>query len=227
MKRRIGKLLLAFACSLLAACAVITVNVYFPEKAAKEAYKSLDEMLLKNSVSGANGSTKTPDGEPAPPGQAPAAPEKPQSSLIFELPSFSLVSAAYAADAEADALAIELSSMPEVLKAYDDMNRRLPRIHALFAGGAVGLTNQGLVTVRDKSKVKPEDESLIAAENQSRKTVVGSMAKAILKLNKQKESKAALNQVLGKAAATYADNKRDAAQSGWWVQLQNGQWVQK
>jgi uncharacterized protein len=225
MKRRMMKWLSVAACSLLAACAVITVNVYFPEKAAKEAYKSLDEMLLKNT-----GDKGGPGGEQAPPAQSPGQPvqpEKPQSSLFDEIPSFSLVSAAYAAEVDADALAVELSSMPEVLKAYDDMNRRLPRLDALFASGAVGLTNQGLVSVRDKAKLGPQDEGMVAAENQSRKTVVTSMAKAILKLNKQKESKAALDQVLSKAATTYADTKREAAKPGWWVQQQNGRWVQK
>jgi len=227
MKTRFLKWLLVTACFLLAACAVITVNVYFPEKAAKEAYKSLDDMLLKNA------GDKTPAGEPAagqpaaPTEPQAAPPEKPQSSILFELPSFSLVAAAYAADSDADALAIEMSSMPEVLKAYDDMNRRLPRLNQLFASGAVGLTNQGLISVREKSKVSAQDESLVAAENGSRKIVVGSMAKAIVKLSKQKESKAALDQVMGKAASTYADTKRDAAQPGWWVQLQNGRWVQK
>ncbi|GFO67254.1 lipoprotein [Geomonas limicola] len=225
MKRRLLKCLLAGACSLLAACAVITVNVYFPEKAAKEAYKSLDEMLLKNS-----GDKGTPAGEQPPAAPAPgpqAQPEKPLSRLFDEIPSFSLVSEAFAAEADADALAVELSSMPEVLKAYDEMNRRLPRLNALFASGAVGLTNQGLVSVRDKAKLAAQDEALVAAENQSRKTVVTSMAKAIVKLSKQKESKAALDQVMGKAAATYADTKREAAHPGWWMQLQNGRWVQK
>ena len=220
MKKQILKWLLAMCCFLLGACAVITVNVYFPEKAAKEAYKSLDEMLLKSGdkVSPSDNKPAVPPGEP----QA-----KPQSSLFNELRFFSLVPAAYAADNEADALAIELSSMPEVLKAYEEMSRRLPTLNGLFASGAVGLTNQGLVSVREKTKVTPQDESLIAAENQSRKTVVMSMAKAILKLNKQKESKAALDQVLPKAAATFADTKREAAQPGWWTQLQNGKWVQK
>jgi len=219
MKKGFLKWLLAMACFLLAACAVITVNVYFPEKAAKEAYKSLDEMLLKSGDS--------PAGEKAPaaPSREPQA--KPQSRLFHEFTNFSLIPEACAADNEADALAIELSSMPEVLKAYDDMSRRLPRLNTLFASSAVGLSNQGLISVRDKAKVTPQDESLVAAENQSRKTVIMSMAKAILKLNKQKESKAALDQVLGKAASTYADTKREAAQSGWWVQLQNGRWVQK
>jgi hypothetical protein len=199
---------------------VITVNVYFPEKAAKEAYKSLDDMLLK-------GADKASPGEKSP-AVAPAEPQaKPQSSIFNELRSFSLVPAAYAAESEADVLAVELSSMPEVLKAYEEMSHRLPRLNVLFASGAVGLTNQGLVSVREKSKVTPVDESMVAAENQSRKTVVMSMAKAILKLNKQKESKAAMDQVLPKAAATFAETKREAVQPGTWIQLQNGKWVQK
>ncbi|WP_224983728.1 DUF1318 domain-containing protein [Geomonas agri] len=224
MKTKLIKLLLALACFSLAACAVITVNVYFPEKAAKEAYKSLDDMLLK--------SGEKPGAPATPPGLPPAAPQdKPQSRLFDSLPQFPLVSEAYAADtdADADALAVEMSSMPEVLKAYDDMSKRLPRLNALFSSGAVGLSKQALVVVPPsaKGKLAPQDEALVAAENQSRKTVVMSMAKAILKLQKQKESKEALNQVMGKAAATYAETKREAAQPGWWVQLQNERWVQK
>ncbi|MBJ6751734.1 DUF1318 domain-containing protein [Geomonas anaerohicana] len=224
MNRKLIKLLLAVACFSLAACAVITVNVYFPEKAAKEAYKSLDDMLLK--------SGEKPGTPSAPPGQPPAAPQdKPQSRLFDTLPQFSLVTEAYAAntEADADALAVELSSMPEVLKAYDDMSKRLPRLNALFASGAVGLSKQALVVVPPSAKAKlgPQDEALVAAENLSRKTVVLSMAKAILKLQKQKETKEALNQVMGKAAATYAETKREAAPPGWWMQLPNDRWVQK
>jgi hypothetical protein len=217
MKLRLIKWLLAGGCGLLAACAIITVNVYFPEKAAKEAYKSLDDMLLK----------KSPDAEKQPAEEQQAPETKPQSRLFDEFPTFSFISVAHAVENDADALAIELSGMPEVLKAYDEMNQRLPRLNTLFASGAVGLTNQGLITVRDKAKITPPDEGLVAAENQSRKTVISSMAKAILKLNKQQETKAALDQILGKAAATYAETKRDAAKPGWWIQLQNGRWLQK
>lgn len=222
MKRMLLKWLLAGVCFQLAACAVITVNVYFPEKAAKEAYKSLDEMLLKPGQKAPAGQNQNP-ATPA----APAEQAKPQSRLFDRLPDLSLVSSAYAAENEADALAIEMSSMPEVLKAYDDMSKRLPRVQQLFAAGAIGLTNQGLLSVREKSKLTPQDESLVAAENQGRKTVVTGMAKAILKLNKQKESKAALNQVMSKAAATFAETRQEEAQPGWWIQLQNGRWVQK
>jgi hypothetical protein len=97
----------------------------------------------------------------------------------------------------------------------------------LFDSAAVGLTSQGLVTVRDKTKLSAQDEQLVNLENQSRKLIVNSMAKAILKITKVQESKAALDQVLGKAAATYADTKREAAKAGWWIQLANGRWIQK
>ncbi|GAW68591.1 lipoprotein [Geoanaerobacter pelophilus] len=223
MRGRLLKSLLALTCFLFSACAVITVNVYFPEKAAKEAYKSLDDMLLKPG--------EKPAGESAPPAPAPPEPQGPQSRLLDRVPSLALVSEAWAADtdADADALAVELSSMPEVLKAYDEMSSRLPRLTALLNSGAIGISKQGLVVAPPtaKAKLAPQDESLLAAENQSRKTVVMSMAKAILKLQKQKESKEALNLVLGKAAATFAETKREAAQPGWWMQLPNDRWVQK
>lgn len=221
MQTRIIKLLLSCGCALLASCAIITVNVYFPEKAVKDAYKSVDEMLLKGSGDKPASDVKPPATEQTPPEAGP------QSRLLDRLPRFALVGEAQAADNYADDLAVELASMPDVDKAYADMNKILPKITALLESGAIGLTNQGLVTVRDKSKVTPADEALIKTENDSRKTVVNGMAKAILKLNKQKESAEALNQIRGKAAATYAEIKRDAARPGWWTQLPNGRWVQK
>src|SRR6185369_1800862 len=198
MKVKLIKWLLAGGCALLAACAIITVNVYFPEGAAKEAYKSLDDMLLKNSEE------KSPV-EQKQPGVEHKTPEsKPQSRLFNELPTFSLVSMAYAAESDADALAVELAGMPEVNKAYEEMSQRLPKLTALFNSAAVGLTKQGLVVVRDKAKMTAQDEKVVTAENQNRKTVVSSMARAIVKLTKQAETKEVLDQVLGKAAATYA-----------------------
>ena len=221
MKIKLFKWLLAGGCGLLAACAIITVNVYFPEKAAKEAYKSLDDMLLKNEAG------KPPAGSQQP-GEEQKRPEtKPQSNLFKALPAFSLTAVAHAAESEADALAVELAGMPEVNKAYEEMSQRLPRLTTLFDSGAIGLTNQGLVSVRDKAKVNASDEGLVAAENKNRKTVISSMAKAIIKMAKQNETKAAMDQVMGKAAASYADIKRDAAKAGWWMQLQNSRWVQK
>ncbi|ABK99420.1 DUF1318 domain-containing protein [Pelobacter propionicus] len=220
MKSRLFKWLLAGLCTFLAACAIITVNVYFPEKAVKEAYKSLDDMLLKE-----NGTQPATEKQPGAEAVQPEA--KPQSGLFNELPSLGLCATAHAADNVGDELAVEMAGMPEVVKAYDAMSKRQSKISSLFDSAAVGLSSQGLVVARDKSKLTPADEALISQENQDRKTVISSMAKSILKLNKTEESKAALNQVMGKAAATYAETRREAAKAGWWMQLQNGRWLQK
>ena len=221
MRLKIFKWLLVGMAGLFAACAIITVNVYFPEKAVKEAYKSLDDMLLKD------GAAKTPDAVQHPGGNPGVTDVKPQSSLFDLLPDFSFCGVAHAAENQADDLAIELGSMPEVEKAYAEMSSRMPRLNTLFDTAVVGLSSQGLVTVRDKTKMTPQDEQLVAAENKSRKLLVSSMAKAILKITKVDETKAALDQVLGKAATTFADTRREAAKPGWWMQLANGRWVQK
>jgi len=219
MKRKLIIWLTAICCGLFAACAVITINVYFPEKAAKEAYKSLDDMMLKN--------PSATDKPPVKEQEVPQKPDTPPQSSLDRFLNISLVASAHAADAESDALAIEVASMPEVSSAYEEMSQRLPRLTTLFDSGAVGLTNQGLVTVRDKTKVIPADEALVAAENRSRKVVVSAMAKAIFKITKQEDTKAAQGQVLSKAAATFAEARREAARPGWWIQGQNGRWLQK
>ncbi len=242
MSKKIVKWFLAALCGLLAACAVITVNVYFPEKDVKQAYKSLDDMLLKQGEDAAKPAAGQPatgapqEGQPAgdePAGTQPPGTEennppevKPQSSLSGERFRFSLASVAYAAENIADELAVEMSSMPEVLKAYDEIRATIPELKVLRDSGAVGENKQGLLTVRDPAKMEGK-EALVKAVNESRKAVITGMAKAILKVNKQPESKAAINQVLGKAAAMFADVRREKAKPGWWIELPNGRWVQK
>jgi len=221
MKVKLIKWLLAGACGLLAACAIITVNVYFPEGDAKEAYKSLDGMLLKNSEE------KTPGAEKQPLPEQKAPVNRPQSRLMDSMPTLSFCSVAQAASNFADDLAVELAGMPEVLKAYEEMSQRLPRLTVLFNSGVIGLTNQGLITVREKTKITSQDEKLVHAENQNRKTVVTSMARAIIKLTRQPSTDEVMEQAMGKAATTYAETKREAAKTGWWIQLPNDRWVQK
>jgi hypothetical protein len=216
------KLLLAGACGLLVSCAIITVNVYFPEKAVKDAYKSVDGMMLKDSGNAA------PSPEEQPSDNKENIPEvKPQSRIMRILPTLSFAATAHAADNTADDLAVELAGMPEVTRAYEVMSRNRARVSELLAGGAVGLSSQGLIVVRDKSRVTAQDEALLKTDNDSRKTIITGMAKAILKVGKQEMNKANMDQLLGKAAATYAEAKRDEAAPGWWMQLQNGRWVQK
>lgn len=62
MRNPIISALLASAIALLASCAFITVNVYFPEKEVKKAFKTLDEQLLRQDGEAAPGNTP---GQPA------------------------------------------------------------------------------------------------------------------------------------------------------------------
>lgn len=219
MPARLTKWFLTGLCGLLASCAIITVNVYFPEKDVKQAYKSLDEMLLKQGGEG---------GVPAEGTTPPPSEKKEGGGARSPLPkkrlSLSLVGEAHAD--EAFDLAVEVSSMPEVLKAYDEMKARLPRLNALRDSGAVGENRQGLVKVLDKGRLGG-NEALVRSENDNRKTVITAMARAVLKLNRQPETRGTLNQALAKAAAIYADTRREAARPGWWIEAPDGSWVQK
>jgi Protein of unknown function (DUF1318) len=228
MRHRILKWVSAGVCFFLAACAIITVNVYFPEKDVKQAYKSLDEMLLKP------GGDAKPPPEGQPPAPAPGGTEekkgdgKPLSWFYEGGFALSLIPAAYAEEPIADELAVELASMPEVLKAYDEMRQRLPQLNKLRDSGAVGVNKQGLITIRDKAKMAGL-EALVKAENDNRKTVITSMARAIEKINQKKQPGATFNfnQLMNKAAAIYADLKREESKPGWWMELADGRWVQK
>lgn len=218
---KIFKSLILLLCGMLAACAIITVNVYFPEKDVKEAYKSLDDMLLNE-----GGEESVPDGAPQPAPDGMNGVPQPQSWLDGKRLAFSFVGTAHAEEPVADQLAVEIASDPAVLKAYEEMKARLPQLNKLREDGIVGETKQGLVSLRDKDK-GAELKPLVDGENRNRKVVITAMAKAILKINKQPEDSSALNQVLAKAAASYAATRQEEARPGWWIELANGRWVQK
>lgn len=218
------KWIIMAACGFFASCAIITVNVYFPEKDVKQAYKSLDEMLLKQE-GGKPAVEKSPGEAPTP---APEKKDSPVSSLPRWGIGLSLVPTAWAAEGIADELAIEMAGMDDVIKAYEQMKERLPLLNALREKGAVGEANDGRVVVRDAATLG-DRQKLVEDENGNRKTVITGMAKALLKINKLPETKENLGQVLGQSARTYADTKREEARPGWWVQMpgKNGRWVQK
>ncbi len=233
MRTSLLKWSVAAACGLLAACAVITVNVYFPEKDVKQAYKSLDEMLLKQGGEEKKPGGEQPAGEQPPAGQ-PGGPEekkedvKPQSSLDGFRLNLSFATVAHAAESVADDLAVEMASMPDVVNAYQEIRKLIPQANALRESGAVGEDRQGLLKVIDKSKLGGQ-EAVVKTVNDNRKIVITGMAKAMEKISKRKDpkAKASLNQFMRSAASTFADTRRDAAKPGWWVQQNDGSWVRK
>jgi len=205
MKSRM-KIVLAGLFFVLVSCAVITVNIYFPEKDVKEAYKTLEKELMGPGI---KQDEKKPEG-------------KPQSSLDFEI-----ITPAYAQESGlADKLSEMMKKMPDVVNAYKEMGARIADIDRLRDGGTVGEGKDGLLVVREGT-LSIGDKKLVEQENQNRKTVMNGMAKAMLRTNREKENEASLKKVMPQAVDYFASLRRDSAKKGWWMQDASGNWVKK
>ncbi len=198
---------------MLVSCAVITVNVYFPEKDVKEAYKTLEKEL-------ATPGKPEPEPEQEPKNKPDA---KDQSSIRFEM-----VSSANAQEAGlAEKIAQMIRKMPDVVNAYREIGARLPQIDKLRDSGVVGEGNNGMLVVRDEKLLTPESRTLINVHNENRKTVINGMARAIIRINRKSEDEQNLRQVLPQAVEQFAAVRRDAAKKGWWIQDPYGNWTRK
>jgi uncharacterized protein YdbL (DUF1318 family) len=206
MKKRVAVLtgILFFA---VVSCMVITVNIYFPEKEVKEAFKALEKELM------------TPEGEK----QEPKPDAKPESSIRFEW-----VTSAYAQEPGlSDKIAEMVKRMPDVVNAYKEMGARVTDIDKLRDGGGVGEGNSGMLVVRDEKLLTPDQKKLVASENENRRTVINGMAKAIIRINRVPENEQNLKQVMPQAVGQFAAIRRESAKKGWWIQSSDGNWSRK
>ena len=206
MKKRMKLIVLGLSI-IIASCAVITVNIYFPEKDVKEAYKSLEKELM--TPGGKNGEQTSPV-------------NKPESSLRFEF-----VSSAYAQEAgQADKIAEMVKKMPDVVNAYRDMGARIGDTDRLRDSGAVGESKDGMLVLREGT-LSPQDKKIVEMENENRRTVIKGMTKAIIRINRQPDNEENMNQLMPQATEQFAAIRRDSAKKGWWIQAESGNWAKK
>lgn len=182
---------------LLSAC--VTINVYFPAAAAEKAADRIIEDVWKQ------------------PGAAPAAATpSPQSSLGSR--ALIAVLDVLVPRAEAQQPNIDISS-PEVQRVKASLEARFPKLKPYFDSGAVGLTGDGLVALRDPNAVplaqRNAAKSLVADENSDRKALYQQIAIA----NGQPQWQ-------GQIQSVFAQRWVAKAQSGWWYQ-DSGGWKQK
>jgi uncharacterized protein len=202
--RRFVILNLALASILVAAC--VTINVYFPEAAAeKAADRVIDEVWGKQkSVPATPDSDKTSSFAPVDAGRIflTAA----GRVLNFILP---------AAHAQAD---LDVSS-PEIRAITAAMESRHGSLVKYYASGAIGLTADGLVEVRDQNAIPlPERNTarkLVADENKDRAALYAEIAKT----NGHPEWESDIR-------STFAKRWIAKAQAGWYYQ-DGGAWKQK
>lgn len=108
---------------------------------------------------------------------------------------------------------------PEIAAVKASMQARHGKLAGFYASGAVGLTQDGKVAIKDAKKVPLKDRgglnSLVAAENADRSTLYQAIANA----NGHPEWQLDIQK-------TFATRWIDKAQGGWFYQSAGG-WKQK
>ncbi|HCA27465.1 MAG TPA: DUF1318 domain-containing protein [Betaproteobacteria bacterium] len=109
---------------------------------------------------------------------------------------------------------------PAISRLQASMQSRYQRLSRYFASGAVGLTHDGLVALRDASQAplsqRQQVNALVAAENQDRRALYREIARA----NGHPEWEAEIQ-------ATFAQRWISKAPPGWWYQSLSGAWRRK
>jgi uncharacterized protein len=157
-------------CLLFAAC--VTINVYFPAAAAE---KAADQII--DSVTGASGAAPAKEPQKSPSGSL-AAPQNQPLLLAAVGRVLELIVPAAQAQGAAN-LDIET---PQIRAITGSMRARFAQLEKYFDAGAVGLTADGLVEVRDPAVIalaeRAQVASLVAQDNRDRSTLYAEIAKA-------------------------------------------------
>ncbi len=109
---------------------------------------------------------------------------------------------------------------PAINATRNAMSARYPQLEPFFASGAVGLTRDGMVAVRDANAVplnqRAAINALVAQENQDRTALYREIARA----NGHPEWEADIRN-------TFARRWIERAQPGWWFQDAAGGWTKR
>lgn len=186
----------------LGAGACVTINVYFPAAAAEEAADKIIEEVWGDDAGKTTGEQSSDAGGPVGPGARFAR-------MILDW----VVPAARAQQANLDI------SSPAIGKIEASMKARHPQLLPHYNSGAIGLTGNGLVAVRDAKAIplsaRKTVNQLVADDNRDRRALYREIAAA----NGHPEWEAQIQE-------TFARRWIDRAQSGWYYQS-GGAWKAK
>ncbi len=203
--RKLTCTILAMLAAALVGC--VTINVYFPEAAAQ---KAADQFI--GTVIDGSGQKAPPATDKNAPAHDTPPPAHQPSATLLDL----LVPAAYAADVPD--LRVQT---PAVQAIHDRMRARFEAtLQALLDSGAVGFTRDGMVAMRDASKVplaeRAQASATVADENRDRAALYREIANA----NNHPEWEAQIR-------ATFAQTWIEHAHAGWYYQDTSGAWQRK
>lgn len=211
--RKVLPLKLALLTLVIGAC--VTINVYFPAAAAE---KAADQIIDKVK----SGAAEAPPVEVKPPAATP-----PTSGLQREQPSFlvaaigrSLEMLIPAAQAQSQNVNLDVSS-PQIRALTASMQARFAGLAKYFESGVVGLTNDGLIEVRDPNAAPLAERAtvkrLVAEDNRDRTELYAEIARA----NGHAEWEADIRRTFARRWIERGANP------GWYYQDAGGKWMQK
>jgi uncharacterized protein YdbL (DUF1318 family) len=180
----------------ICALACITVNIYFPEATVRQTAQEIVDEIQKKAAERA--------GEE----------EIKQLSSMPKEVGFSLVPTAYAQQETT-------VSNPAIRALKESIADHLATLMPSFAAGNIGLTNKGLVEIRDEGglnlQAKAALRKLVNEDNGDRMKLYQEVAKA---LNIEASQIERIQKI-------FAENWIKNAKPGWWVQQADGKWAQK
>jgi len=193
--------LLALAVLALGAC--VTINVYFPAAEAQQAAEEFVEKVIGDEAAPSPGA-----------GQPQAFVPRPTVRRSFN-PLSLLVGDAYAQEAD---ITIRTPAIQAIQARM--ATRFQDSLQPHFDSGAIGFGKDGLLVLRDASKVALKDRvavnQLVADDNRDRNAVYREIAVA----NNHPEWE-------GQIRETFARQWVASARAGWWYQAADGSWKQK
>ena len=188
---------------LLSAC--VTINVYFPAAEAKEAAKEFVENVINDADK-----VNIKDA-PAPSGGMAMLEQR------FDFDPWMLLGIGSAQAQSAPDITIKTPAIQAIQSRME--SRFNSTLRAGFDSGALGFTDDGLVTVRDAGKLELKDRvamnAAVADDNRDRKAVYREVAVA----NGHPEWEGQIRDV-------FARQWISSARAGWWYQS-GGSWKQK
>jgi uncharacterized protein len=189
-------------CLLLSAC--VTINVYFPAAAAEKAADQIIEDVWGNDAAKAGNK------------RSELRQETGVQRVLLAAASGMLNLIVPTANAQAD---LNIAT-PVVKQLTQSMEARHPQLKKYYDSGAIGLTRDGLVEVRDQNAIPlPERNAarkLVADENADRASLYREIASA----NGHPEWETDIRK-------TFAERWIERASASWYVQDAGGQWKQK
>ncbi|MEO7774055.1 MAG: YdbL family protein [Steroidobacteraceae bacterium] len=204
--RLAGLTKVVLASMLVAAC--VTINVYFPAAAAE---KAADQII--DAVTGATGAS-IPVRPSGPPTSNHFDQANPVAVVVGRLLHL-LVPAAQAQEANLDI------SSPEIRAITGSMQARFGQLSKYFDAGVLGMTQSGLIEVRDASAAPLPERAivnrLVAEDNKDRETLYAEIARA----NAHPEWAADIRKTF---ARRWVER---GARTGWYYQDPGGAWKQK